>query len=426
MRLLVKNGEVVNPSGDVGGKMDVLIEDDHILAIESGISENYVDVDQVVDAASCIVAPGLVDVHVHFRDPGQTRKENIFTGAAAAKKGGYTSVVMMANTVPPIDNVKTLEYVLEKGRKTGIKVYAVANVTEKMEGQKLTDMEALVKAGAVGFSDDGKPILDEQLVKMAMKEAARLGVPISFHEEDPKYISVAGFNNGVASRHFGVVGADRLAEISMIERDINLALATGAKVDIQHISSKEGVDLVMNGKIHGGEIYAEATPHHFSLTEKDAMFYGTLAKMNPPLRTEADREAIIEGLRSGAIDMIVTDHAPHTREEKNSGIANAPSGIIGLETALGLGITNLVREGRLTMWQLIERMSVFPARVYGLQAGILFPGGAADVVVFNPDEKWTVTDKFASKAKNSPFIGFELYGKVKYTICDGEVVYRDE
>ncbi|MDO4967189.1 MAG: dihydroorotase [Candidatus Saccharibacteria bacterium] len=425
MVLLIQHGTVVNPAGK-SGALDILVEDGKVVAIEPKINEEFFstfnDV-QVIDAKNCVVAPGLVDVHVHFRDPGFTHKEDIITGAEAAKAGGFTTVIMMANTDPVIDNVETLEYVLDKGSKTGIKVKACANITKGMKGLELTDMEALLKSGAVGFTDDGSPILDEDVLREAMHKAKQLDALLSFHEENPAYILSSGFNHGEASKRLDVGGADRLAEIRMIERDVKYALITKAKINIQHISTAEGVELVRQGKMQGGYIFAEATPHHFSLTEEDVVRYGTYAKMNPPVRTEMDRQAIIAGLSDGTIDMIATDHAPHTEEEKSRGVELAPSGIIGLETSLGLGVTKLIRSGALSMNQLITRMSYNPAKIYGLEAGTLEVGKPADIVIFNASESWRVPSHFASKASNSPFIGWELYGKVEYTICNGEIVY---
>ncbi len=417
--MLIKNGRLVNPAG-VNGLLDILVRDGEILRVGADLSE---ETDEVIDASGCMVAPGFVDVHVHFRDPGQTWKEDIKTGAAAAARGGYTSVVMMANTVPTIDRVEVLKDVLKRGADTGIRVYSAANVTYGMQGQEMTDMKALREAGAVGFTDDGRPILDEELVQKAMATAAELGVPISFHEEDPAYIENNGINHGKASEHFGIGGSDRQAEIAMIRRDIAFALQNGADIDIQHISSQEGVELVRQGRKKAGNIHAEATPHHFSLTEEAAIQYGTYAKMNPPLRTEEDRLAIIEGLKDGTIEMIATDHAPHSKEEKAKGITEAPSGIIGLETALSLGIMHLIREGHLSWEQLIDRMSTGPARVYHLDAGVIKKGKRADLVIFHPREKW-IAGNYASKAENSPFTGTEMIGRVRYTICDGRVVYR--
>ena len=419
MKTLIKNANLVNPAGR-SGFLDILIEDALITRIDENITEAA---DTVIDAKGFIAAPGFVDVHVHFRDPGQTWKEDIITGAAAAAAGGYTSVVMMANVIPAVDNPDTLKYMLDKGRETGINVYACANVTMGMKGGELVDMKSLKAAGAVGFTDDGKPIMDEQLVEDAMKQVKELNVPISFHEEDPQYISTPGYNRGAASEHFGIGGADRMAEISMIERDIALALKTGADIDIQHISTKEGVELVRQARKKASNIHAEATPHHFALTEEAAIKHGSMAKMNPPLRTEEDRQAIIAGLSDGTIEMIATDHAPHSAEEKAKGLTEAPSGIIGLETALALGNSVLVDGGYLSCETLIRRLSTDPARIYGLNAGVLKEGGPADIVIYDPNEKWS-PEKYASKSSNTPFTGQELKGRVRYTVCGGNIVYK--
>lgn len=378
---------------------------------------------QIINAEGMIAAPGLVDAHVHFRDPGFTEKEDIDTGAGAAAAGGVTTVVLMANTRPCVDNRETLDYVLEKGRHTPIHVETCANVTMGMKGEKLTDMEGLAAAGAVGFTDDGIPLLKEETARNAMKTVAVLGVPISFHEENPAFIENNGINRGKANGHFGIGGSGRQAEIDMIERDVRLAEETGAAVVIQHISTKEGVALVREAKRRGADVHAEATPHHFTLTEDAVIQYGSLAKMNPPLREEADRQAIIEGLQDNTIDMIATDHAPHTVREKEKPLTEAPSGIIGLETSLSLGIMNLVDTGKLTLLQLMERMSLAPARLYHLDAGYLAEGGPADLILFDENELWKA-EHFRSKSSNTPFQGWEMKGRIHYTICAGKIVYR--
>ena len=378
-----------------------------------------------LDLQGQCVAPGLVDVHVHFRDPGFTYKEDIHTGAAAAARGGFTSVVLMANTKPAVDNGKTLISILEKGRETPIHIYSCANVTKGLKGQELTDMEELGRLGAAGFTDDGIPLLDEDLLRQALKRAAALHRPVSLHEENPALIRNNGVNAGKAAAYFGIGGSPREAEISMVERDLKIAVKEEADLSIQHISTKEAVELVRQAKRQSSHIYAEATPHHFTLTEEALIRHGTLAKMNPPLREEEDRLAIIEGLRDGTIDMIATDHAPHSREEKARLLTEAPSGIIGLETALSLGIRELVQKGYLSMSELVRKMSLAPARLYRLDAGYVEEGGPADLVVFDPDKEWVV-EHFASKAVNSPFIGETMPGVVSYTICQGEIVYRAE
>ena len=432
--ILIKNGTVIDPENNLEQQGEVLIKDGKIVKIAQKISEEDIqkwnsgcDADcEIIDASGCIVAPGLVDVHVHFRDPGFTYKEDIETGARAALKGGFTSVVLMANTKPPADNADTLTYVIEKGKATDLKVYTCATVTKGMAGKELTDMDTLLAKGAVGFTDDGIPIMDAELMERAMTKAASLRVPISLHEENPELISNNGINRGRASEHYGIGGSPREAEISLIQRDLELALRTGAILNIQHISTREGVELVRQAKRRAAavgmdNIHAEATPHHFSLTEEAVIQYGTLAKMNPPLREEADRQAIIEGLRDGTIDIIATDHAPHSKAEKDKPLTEAPSGIIGLETALALGITNLVDKGYLSISQLIKRMSASPARMYGLPAGTMSEGSAADIVIFDADAEQTI-HSFVSKSSNSPFMGQTLKGIVKYTIVGGKKI----
>lgn len=423
--LVIKNGTIIDPERNRTYRGDLWIEGGIIRKIvEKGSLEAEVSArDEVIDATGMMVGPGLIDTHVHFRDPGFTHKEDILTGGEAAKKGGYTGIVLMANTKPCVDNEETLNYVLEKGKKTGIRIDTCANVTKGMKGEEIVDMEGLSAKGAVGFTDDGIPLLSEDLVREAMKRAGALHKPISFHEENPERIANNGVNAGKAAEFYGIGGSPREAEIDLIERDLRLAEETKAAVVIQHISSKEGVELVRQAKAKGCDVHAEATPHHFTLTEEAVIRKGTLAKMNPPLREEADRLAIIEGLRDGTIDLIATDHAPHTAEEKGQEITKAPSGIIGLETALSLGIRELVDKGYLSYPELFRRMSFFPAKLYGLPGGTVKEGQAADLVIFRPEETWEVTT-FASKSANSPFVGEVLPGVVHVTICGGRIVYR--
>ncbi len=431
--LILKNGYMIDPASGIEGYRDILIDTDSekivrivprgALAEEmaSTVSDSIGD---VIDLTGQILAPGLVDVHVHFRDPGFTHKEDIHTGAAAAAKGGFTSVVLMANTKPAVDNAETLAYVRNKGKETGIHVYTCANVTMGLQGREMTDMEMLSAQGAAGFTDDGIPLMDERLLREALQRAAKCGKPVSLHEENPSLIKNNGVNAGKAAAYYGIGGSPREAEISMVERDLRIAVEEEADLSIQHISTKEAVDLVRRAKKKSSHIYAEAAPHHFTLTEEAVTRHGTLAKMNPPLREEEDRLAIIKGLQDGTIDMIATDHAPHSAEEKAKPITEAPSGIVGLETALSLGIRELVDKGYLSMMELIRKMSLAPARLYHLEAGYLKEGGPADLVVFDPKREWVVQD-FASKSANSPFVGETMPGVVSHTICGGKIVYRE-
>ena len=424
--ILIKNGRVIDPAKGTDDVMDMVIDGGKIKAV--GHYPENGEYETVIDASGLTVGPGLIDVHVHFRDPGLTYKEDIGTGAAAAKKGGFTTVVTMANTKPPVDSEETVRYVLEEGKKTGIHVLPAACVSVGMKGQELTDMDALKAAGAVGFTDDGIPLMDQKLVRQAMLKAKELDVPLSFHEEDPAFISENGIHAGEAAKALGIQGSPALAEDALVARDCMLALHTGASVNIQHISSVNSVRMVKLAKELGADVTAEVTPHHFTLTESAVLERGAMAKMNPPLRTEKDRLGIIEGIRDGSIDMIATDHAPHSAEEKAvEPVWKAPSGIIGLETALALAVTNLVKPGHLTMVQLMEKMSLNPAKLYRFDKGSVAEGADADLVIFDENERWTVTeDDVASKSHNTPFIGAELYGRVKYTICGGRIVYEDK
>ena len=426
--LIIKNGLVTDPVTGTEELLDLAIEGDTISRIARTIDPDGETGTEgrectVIDAAGCRVCPGLIDTHVHFRDPGFTEKECIETGAAAAKKGGFTTVICMANTRPAVDCEEILARNLAKGRETGIHVLQAVTVTKEMKGRELVDLEALARAGAAGFTDDGLPILDEKLLYEAMQRACALGLPLSLHEEDPAFLASQGVNQGRVSETMGLGGASALAEEVLTARDCAMALRAGTELVIQHISSGNSVNIIRAFKAMGAHIHAEATPHHFTLTEDDVLTYGTYARMNPPLRTAEDREEIIKGLMDGTIDLIATDHAPHTSAEKARPFAEAPSGITGLETSLGLAVTKLTRTGRLTMLQLLEKMYLNPARLYHLPAEGLREGAPADIVIFNENETFTVGD-FASRAVNSPFTGWTLYAPVRYTICGGKIVYE--
>ena len=427
--LLIKNGYVLDPESGYEGDADILIENGRIKKLYLGVTglvdESLFDNLEVIDANGLYVAPGLVDVHVHFRDPGFEYKEDIETGAKAAAKGGFTTVVLMANTKPVVDNEETLTYILEKGKNTPIHVETCCSVSIGLQGKELCDYEALLQKGAVGFTDDGIPLLEEELVTEAMNRIGKLNVPISLHEEDPNLIANNGINRGKASEHFGIGGSPREAEVSMVARDIEIAKRTGAVVNIQHISCKETAEMIRKAKQEGFlNIHGEATPHHFTLTEEAAIKYGTMAKMNPPLRTIEDKKAIIEAIKDGTLDIIATDHAPHSEEEKAKAITEAPSGILGLETAFALGVGELVEKNDMPLIDLVDRMSYAPAKMYGLDAGYIKQDGPADLIIFDPNEMWRV-EEFSSKSKNSPFLGKIMLGKIKKTICAGKVVYDE-
>ena len=419
--MILKKGHLINPATGTDAVMDIRFDNGIIQEIGTDLTPSVSE--KVLDISGLVVAPGLVDTHIHFRDPGFTYKEDLHTGSLAAAKGGFTSVICMANTKPAVDSVNTLKDILTRAKEEKIHIYQTASVSYGLNGEKMTDFDALAANGACGFTDDGIPLMDAVFCYNAMKKAAELHMPVSLHEEDKSFITNNGINAGKVAEKLGIEGSPAIAEEVMVARDCMLALRTGASVVIQHISSGNSVELVRTALKLGADIHAEATPHHFTLTEEAVLDHGTLAKMNPPLRTEADRQAIIRGLQDDTIDLIATDHAPHSAEEKAKPLTEAPSGITGLETSLGLGITSLVKPGYLSLMDLLAKMTCNPADLYQLPAGNIQVNAPADFVIFNPEEKWTVSD-FASKASNSPFKGCELYGKIHYTICNGEIIYR--
>lgn len=429
--IILKNGLVVDPDSNYKEIADVVIVGEKVAKIEKNIDvkeleEKTGEKAEVLNCDGCIVGPGLVDVHVHFRDPGFTYKEDIYSGAKVAARGGVTSVILMANTKPVVDNEETLDYVLNKGKETDIHIYSCASITKGLKGEEMVDMDALLEKGAAGFTDDGIPILDENMVRKVMEEAAKTSSVLSFHEENPEYITNNGINNGFGSQYFGIEGSDRLAEITMVERDLQIALETGAVVNFQHISTKEAVEAIRRAKSlpEGKNIHAEATPHHMSMTEEDLPSYVTLAKMNPPLRTADDREAIIQGIVDGTMDIIATDHAPHSDEEKAKKVTEAPSGIIGLETSMSVSYNTLVGTGKLDILQLFCRMSKNPAEMYKINAGKLAIDRTADIVIFDPNRTYKY-DTTYSKSFNTPLKKSLITGDVVATISSGKIIYRN-
>lgn len=345
------------------------------------------------------------------------------SGARAAARGGATTVVCMANTTPPIDTPELVRQNLARAADAPARVLQAACITKGMSGRELADLAALRDAGAVLFTDDGRPITDSSVALAAMEEARRLGVPLSFHEEDPALIGSAGVNAGAVSEMLGLAGAHAASEEVLVARDCALAIRTRARVCIQHVSSALSLEIIKDARARGADVWAEVTPHHFSLTQDDVPRLGTHAKMNPPLRTHDDRRAIVEALRSDPKMMIATDHAPHSPDEKSRAFENAPSGVIGLETSLAAGVTHLVRGAGISISRLVELMSCAPARFLGISGGRIAVGDVADIVIFAPDEERVIGGEFASKSRNCPFIGERMFGVVKYTILGGEISY---
>lgn len=421
-KVLIKNGKLINPATNFEGIVDISIQDGLIKEISPSISSDYFEYDDIIDAKGMIVSPGLIDIHSHFRDPGFTQKEDLVSGAHTAAAGGYTTVILMANTNPKIDSIESLAYIQEKAKDCPINILQEAALTIDFK-DRLVDMDLLHKAGATGFTNDGVPVMNTKTLRDAMLKAAQLDTVIALHEEDNSLIDNHGINAGPIADKLGLKGAPRVSEDIMVARDCMLALETGACIDIQHISSGNAVDFIRYAKSIGVKVFAEATPHHFTLTEDDVLEYGVLAKMNPPLRSAEDRERIIAGLIDDTIEIIATDHAPHTADEKNVDFTKAPSGIIGLETALPLAVTELVMKNRLSMIHMLSKFTSNPARYYKLNKGNLQVGKPADVCIFDPNQEYIV-EGFKSKSSNSPFLGRSLYGKVKYTIVGGNIVYK--
>jgi len=422
LKIVIKNGRIIDPVSRTDEILDLLIEDDKI----SDISRNITVHDDygVINAGGLLVLPGLIDMHVHFREPGREDIETIYGGSKVAAKSGFTSVCTMPNTNPVIDNQALVRFIKFEAEKGPINVFPIATITKGQKGEEISEMGELISAGAVGFTDDGLPIMRSLLMRRALEYARMFDVPIITHAEDLELSDDGIMNEGKNSTLLGLKGIPRESEEVMIARDVILTRLTGGRLHIAHISSGGSVEIIRRAKSDGIKITCETAPHYFALTDNAVAEHLSMAKMKPPLRTEEDRKAIIEGLKQGVIDVIASDHAPHSLNEKMQELEYAPFGIVGLETSVPLIITILVRENGFTYHEAFEKVTVNPARILKLDRGELKAGKRADITIIDPDKKIIVDDTFMiSKCKNSPFIGKILYGSVEYTICNGNVVY---
>jgi dihydroorotase len=424
--LLIRGGRVVDPSQGLDGVHDVLVRDGLVVGVGSEGAQTIGKADETIDATGLVVCPGLVDMHVHLREPGREEDETIETGTRAALAGGFTSVACIPNTEPPIDTQSTVEFIHQKAaRADTCNVFVVGCVSRDRAGKELADIGQLVEAGAVAFSDDGAPVYDAELMRRALEYCRMFDKPILAHEEVLELSHGGVMHEGLVSLVLGLTGMPAAAEEVMIGRDIALAEVTGGRLHVMHVSTAGGVALVRAAKARGARVTAEACPHHFTLTDECLRGFDSNFKMSPPLRTADDVEAIMAGLADGTLDCIATDHAPHAREKKMLELDRAPMGILGLETAVGLSVTRLVNTGRIGWPRLIEAMSTLPARILGVNRGTLRPGAIADITLIDPNLVWQVDVRnFCSKSVNSPFHGWTLTGRAVATIVAGRVKYR--
>lgn len=425
--ILIRGGRVIDPSRNTDEVTDVYLADGKVQALGRDLGSP--DDARVLEAAGRVVAPGLIDVHVHLREPGQEDLETVATGAMAAAAGGFSAVCAMPNTDPVTDNQAAVGFIVSQAQRAEkARVYPIGAVSLGQKGQQLAEFGELVGAGAVAVSDDGRPVVSSHLMRTALEYARTFGIPVADHCEEPTLAAGGAMHEGIVSTRLGLKGIPAAAEEIMVARDILLADLTGGHVHLCHMSTRGSVELIRRAKDRGIRVTAEACPHHFTLTHEACEGYNTNAKMNPPLREPEDREAIRQALRDGTIDVICTDHAPHHYDAKEREFDDAPNGIIGLETALGLAVTELVETGLLSVSELVLRMSVLPARIFNLAGGSLAPGAAADVVILDPAARWVVRpEEFYSKSRNTPFGGRELRGRATATIVRGRVVFhRDD
>ncbi len=422
--ILLRGGRVIDPSQRVDDVRDVLLAEGAVVGVERGAAPP--DGAEVLDVAGLVVAPGLIDAHVHLREPGGEHRETIASGARAAAAGGFTAVCAMPNTDPPIDDPASVGFVVAEGARVGaVRVYPVGAASIGLRGDRLTEIGEMVDAGAVAITDDGHPVADAGLMRLALEYAQTFGIPVASHCEEKALSRGGSMNEGLVSARLGLVGIPNAAEDVMIARDLMLAELTGGRLHIQHVSTRQGVAMIRAAKARGVPVTAEATPHHFTLTDEAVDGYRTDAKMNPPLRAAADRDAVREGVADGTLDVIATDHAPHHYDEKEQAFDDAPFGIVGLETALGLSITQLVETGVIDLVRLVDRLSCAPATAFRLPGGTLRTGAPADVTVFDPAAEWTVDPAaFRSKSRNTPFAGWTLRGRAVYTIVGGRIIWK--
>jgi dihydroorotase len=423
-KIVLRGGRVVDPSQALDARLDVALAGGKVVAVGKNLEAP--EGAREIDCKGLVVTPGLIDVHVHLREPGQEHKETIATGAAAAAAGGFTAVCAMPNTDPPIDDPAAVGFVAAEGKRAGFsRVYPVGCISAGRAGQRLALVGEMVEAGAVAITDDGSPVMNSGLMRLALEYAKAFGIPVADHPEDLGLSANGHMNEGIVSTRLGLPGKPNASEDIHIVRDLLLAELTGGHIHLQHVSTRFGVEAIRQAKERGVHVTAEASPHHLVLTHEAVEGYRTEAKMNPPLRTVADMEGVRAGLADGTLDTIATDHAPHHYDEKEAAFAEAPNGIVGLETALGIILTHVVSEGVIDLPTMVERMSCQPARAFGLPGGTLAPGSTADVTVFDPKERWTVDPtEFRSKSRNTPFAGWELDGRPRLTIVEGRVVFE--
>ena len=424
MKLLIQNGRVIDPANGRDGTFDILVEDGKIAKVAEHITDSA---DETIDAAGKWVTPGLIDLHVHFREPGFTKKETIATGSCAAAKGGFTTVCCMPNTKPVADNAILIEYIKMKAeREAVVNVLPIGAITKGQDGEDLADIGSMVHVGACAISEDGKSVDNAALMKTAMKYAGMFNIPVFDHCEDRLLTGAGQMNQGAQAALLGLAGISPESEEVIIARDIILARDVDVRLHICHISTENSVQLLREAQARGEQVTAEVCPHHFALCDEDITDYDANFKMAPPLRGKKDVEALKRGLQDGTLSVIATDHAPHHIDEKNCEFAAAANGIVGLETAVGLSVTELVKTGILTPSQLIEKLTINPARILGADKGTLSEGADADITIIDADAKYAINvQSFESKGKNSPFNGREVYGKVTHTICGGRVVVAD-